>query len=100
MEEVWVRVHRHEGHVLVAACDAELLGMELKHRGVDIKISEKFYGGFKVSIEEALRLIEEATSANLLGERIVKAAIKRGLIHKDAVIKLAGNIPHAMMIKI
>lgn len=99
MEEVWVKVHRREGHVLVAVCDAELLGRELNHRGVTIKVSEKFYGGFRASVEEALKLLEEATSANLLGSRIVEAAIKRGLVHREAVMRIA-DVPHAMIVRV
>jgi len=83
----------------VAICDAELLGKELKHGQVVIKISEHFYGGWLTSVEEALKLAEEANSVNLIGERIVEAAVRRGFIHREAVVELA-SIPHAMMVKV
>ncbi len=94
-----MKVHRQGRHVLVAICDAELLGRELKHGELTIKVSEHFYGGFRTDIEEALRLAEEANSINLIGKRIVEAAVKKGFIHREAVIEVA-SIPHAMMVKV
>lgn len=94
-----MKVHRQGRHVLVAICDAELLGKEFKHGQLVVRVSKHFYGGFLTSIEEALRLAEEANSANLLGKRIVEAAVRKGFIHREAVIELA-SIPHAMMVKV
>ncbi|RLF10190.1 MAG: DUF424 domain-containing protein [Thermoprotei archaeon] len=99
LDDVWVKVHKQGKQVLVAICDADLLGKEIKHGDVTIRITERFYGGFLTDIEEALRLMEEATSANLIGTKIVEAAVKRGFIHREAVVEIA-SIPHAMMVKV
>lgn len=99
LDLVWVKVHKQGGHVIVAICDEELLDKEFKCRDVTIKIAGSFYGGFKTSIEEALRLVKEATMVNLMGTRVIEAAIKKGFIHREAVVKLAST-PHAMFFKI
>lgn len=95
----WCKVHRHGKNVVVAICDADLLGKTLQDQGLKISVSEKFYGGFKASLSEALKLLEDATTANLLGESIVAAAIDAGFIHRDAVTRIA-SIPHAILVKI
>ncbi|MCX8204193.1 MAG: DUF424 family protein [Candidatus Nezhaarchaeota archaeon] len=82
----------------MAICDAELLGKELRYGRLTINISKHFYGGFQVSVEEALELIEEADSANLMGRRIVEAAIRRGLVHQEAVAEL-NSVPHVLIVK-
>ena len=97
--EVYVKVHHHGNDVVVAICDADLLGKTFTDGPVKIEVSEKFYGGEKVKIEEAMEIAKKATIANFLGKNAVKYAIKSKLIHKDAVIEVA-SIPHAQLIKI
>ena len=97
--EVYVKIRRWGRQVLLAACDAEILGKTLKDSNVTFEVSEKFYKGFKTSIDEAIDLIEESTIVNLVGTNIVRRAIERGYVHPDAVIEICG-IPHAQIIKI
>lgn len=97
-ERVWVKVHRQAGRVLVAICDADLLGKELKHGKLTICVSEHFYRGFQTSIEEALELAEDADSANLMGKRIVEAAVRRGLVHREAVTEF-DSVLHVLIVR-
>ncbi len=83
--------------ILVAACDVELLGKTLHGWRVPFVVSEVFYKGTPTSIEEALDAMKGATICNLVGKRIVEAAIRRGIIQKAAVIYL-GEVPHAQKI--
>lgn len=83
----------------MAVCDADLLGKEIKCGRSKIDISDRFYRGFQASVEEALELIEGADSANLMGRRIVEAAIMRGLVHREAVVEL-DSIPHVLIVKV
>ncbi|EQD71866.1 protein containing DUF424, partial [mine drainage metagenome] len=63
-----MRVHRVRAEIVVAACDAELLGRELPiGPGHATKVTPQFYGERQVTLEELLRALEQATSANLLG---------------------------------
>lgn len=99
MDMVYVKEFRSEREFIVAICDAELLGKTLHEGNTRLYIDPNFYGGRRVSIREALDILEASTIANLIGEKIVNAAIKRNLVHKDAVIYIDG-IPHAQVIKI
>lgn len=97
--EVYVKVHHSGKDVVVAVCDEELLGKTFTEGAVKIEVSEKFYGGEKMNIKEAMKIAKKATIANFLGKNSVKYAIKSKLIHKDSVIIIA-SIPHAQLVKI
>jgi len=86
------------GCTLLATCDADLLGKVLRQGKIAFEIREEFYKGLKVSLEEALDLAEHSTIVNMVGHRIVKKAVEKGLIHPEAVLKISG-VPHAQIIK-
>ncbi len=86
-----------EGKLFVNICDESLYGKKITTANGEILIAEPFYGGDLVDIDTALRIASEAFSVNMLGEEIVREAIKKGLIHKKAVIKIDG-IPYAIII--
>jgi len=82
----------------LATCDADLLGKILREGKIVFEIREEFYKGLKVSMEEAIDLIAQSTIVNMVGHRIVKRAVEKGLIHPEAVMKISG-VPHAQIIK-
>ncbi len=98
-EGVYIKEYLTEGEVVVAVCDASLIGKTINDGRIRLYIDPVFYGGKRVSIEEALEAIDRSSIANLVGKKIVNAAIKKGLVHPEAVIWI-GNIPHAQIIKI
>jgi len=96
--DVYVNIRRWGRHVLLAICDAELLGKTLQDGEIVFEVREEFYKGVKTNIEEALDLIEQSTVINMVGRNIVKRAIEKGVVHSDAVLKISG-VPHAQIIK-
>lgn len=97
--KISVNVIKQGRHVLVAACDADLLGKTLKFGTIDFKVREDFYGGSLVHVEEAVSLIKNATDVNLVGSIIINRAIKEKLVHPQAVLDISG-VPHAQIIKL
>jgi len=91
-----VKVHKVGSDVLVACCDAEILGKRLKGDEVEIHVSERFYGGEQVHEERLLALLKEATVANLIGDRAVSAAQRAGLIEEGGAAEVCG-IKHAQL---
>jgi len=90
---------RKWGHyVLLATCDAELLGKVLREGKIVFEVREEFYKGLKMTVEEAVGLMEQSTIVNMVGHNVVKKAIEKGLIHPDAVLKISG-VPHAQIVK-
>jgi hypothetical protein len=96
---VYVKVHSFQGCVLIAVCDEELLGKILNEKDICFDVSEKFFKGLKMSVEEAIDLIRNADTANLIGARIVNRAMKEKLVHPEAIMSIAG-IPHAQIVKL
>lgn len=97
--EVSVNIIRQGKQLLIAACDVNLLGKTLKFGKINFEVSKSFYGGSSVSVEEAVSLMRDGTTVNMVGPVIVKKAIEAGLIHPEAVIDISG-VPHAMIIKV
>ena len=96
---MYLKIYKNGEHILVAPCDEEVLGKTLKHGNTVVEISRTFYEGECVSEEELQKALEEATIANLFGEKTIKCAIKCGLINPDSVI-IIDNVPHAQIFRI
>ena len=96
--EVYVNVQRWGQQVLLAVCDADLLGKTFRESDMVFEVNEDFYKGLRTSVEEAVNLIEESTVVNLVGCNIVKKAMEKGYVHPEAVIKICG-VPHAQIVK-
>ncbi len=93
-----MKVYRRGDEVLVAACDADLLGKSFKEGELRIEVSS-FYDGLQVHKNELVRHMKLATIANLVGEKVVGIAIEEGYIDKENIIRIDG-IPHAQMVLI
>ncbi|OYT64334.1 hypothetical protein B6U74_05755 [Candidatus Bathyarchaeota archaeon ex4484_205] len=97
MSWFFIKLHTSPNGVVLAVCDAELLGKTIEAEdGLKLEVSEKFYGGEKVDEEELIRLLSEASFSNLLGEKAVKIAIDNGFAHPNSVISF-GGVPHLII---
>ena len=96
---IYVKVYRVQGEVLLAACDEELLGKSFREGELKLEVKERFYKGQLVEEEQLRELLEEATIANLTGERCVSKAIELGYVDPNRVLRIQG-VPHAQMAKL
>jgi hypothetical protein len=96
---VVMRVHRVRTEIVVAACDADLLGRELPlGQGTQtVKVSAQFYGERPVPREELVWAIQHGTIVNLLGHRVCQIAQEEGLLASDHTGTL-GGVPHAEIV--
>jgi len=99
LTKVYVKSVRRGRDTVVAVCDAEILGKTLEGGRVPFTVSEGFYKGVLGDVEEALEAMRQATICNLVGKRIVKAAIECRMVHERAVI-FFGDVPHAQIVKL
>ncbi|MCD6428623.1 MAG: DUF424 domain-containing protein [Desulfurococcales archaeon] len=101
--EVYVKVMEVDDvagvRMVVAVCDKELLGKKFSEGEVILDVNKDFFGGFLTDIDEALHYVENAFTAMLVGENIVQEAIKAGLIHPEAVLKVSG-VPYAHIVRL
>lgn len=96
--DVYVNIRRWGGHVLLAICDAELLGEKLQDAGIVFTVREDFYKGLRMDVDEAVNLISQCTIVNMVGRNIVKKAKERGFVHPEAILNISG-VPHAQIVK-
>ena len=96
--DVYAKLSKCGEHVLLAVCDEELLGEILRDGKIVFNISEEFYKGTKIPVEDAIALMSESTIVNMVGPIIVKNAIEQGLVHPEAVLEICG-VPHAQIVK-
>jgi len=99
VKSVYIRVFRDKKCVLVAACDSDLIGRTFRQGKLKLNVATEFYGGTLTTIEETLKLLDNADVANLVGPFVVDAAVKQGLVNPDAIISIAG-IPHVQIMKL
>ena len=96
----WCKVVKTKFDVLVAICDEEVVGKEIEiENGFKIVANERFYKEKLINESEALELMQKATIGNLLGERIIRLAVEKGVISPESII-LIGGVPHAQFVKI
>ena len=86
-------------NVLLAMCDAEILGRTLRKGKIVFHVKEEFYKGTRVSLEEVITMIENSTIVNMIGKNVVQKAIEKGHVHPEAVINIEG-VPHAQIVKL
>ena len=94
---VYLNRIRHQDEYIIAICDEEILGKRFEEGEMQIHVTENFYKGELVSLEEGLRALKRATIANIVGERIVAGALKAKIIHKHGIIRIQ-NIPHSQLV--
>lgn len=95
---IWIKEYSTQGEILLAACDDDILGKTFCEGELQIVVSEKFYGGEKVTKEDFSSLLKNATIVNLVGDKVIKIALSLGLISEEGIIEIEG-IPHAQIAK-
>jgi len=92
--KIYMKIYNVGSDVLLAACDAWLVGKTLHFGDVEFVVSKEFYADVLGDEEMLKKHLELATVGNLVGKIAVKCAIEMGLVNEENVIMLDG-IPHA-----
>lgn len=92
-KKIAVKAHETDKGVVVAACDAHLVGKKLKEGKLTIEVSERFYFERHAGEEELVEMIEGSMTANLIGEKAIGAYCKKNPAAKSGVRKV-GGVPH------
>jgi uncharacterized protein len=93
--KVYIKIHINPLSEVVAVCDESVLGKTFKSGELQISISESFYKGDLVEIEDVISILKNSSNFNLAGPNIIKASIEKGIIIEDSVLKI-NSIPLAM----
>ena len=87
---IYMRIHSAGGQLILAGCDKDLLGRRLEAGELMFPVSENFYGGDLVNDETFLRMLEQVTSANIIGNHCVDLLIDHGIVDSDSVAMIGG----------
>ena len=93
-----LREHETPKGLLVAVCDEGLIGEEFTGEGVQLTVSEEFYGGELVDPTAVIESLERATVANLVGQEAVGVAIDNGHIDEAQILEV-GETVHAQFLR-
>ncbi|MHA1291622.1 MAG: DUF424 domain-containing protein [Promethearchaeota archaeon] len=93
--KVYLKIHYRNDIETIACCDAYLLNKVFKEGNLKIKISNSFYGGNLIELEEAIEILKASTNFNIVGKYIINKAIDYELLSKDGVRKING-VPMAL----
>ncbi|MBD3189954.1 MAG: DUF424 family protein [Candidatus Heimdallarchaeota archaeon] len=102
-ELFYLRVRQTGNEYLVAICDRPLLGETICEGETELFVNENFFGGKLAPLDDCLKEMSQATSFNLIGNKIVLAAIEARLIHEFAVLWINtakfGRVGHVMFVR-
>ena len=86
------------GNIILNVCDPELLDKIVKDEEREITISSSYYNEKSIDENEATHLLQNCTSANMVGEKIISLSIKLGIGSEKSVRKIDG-IPFLIVFK-
>ena len=95
---MYIKIHETKHGRIVAACDKQLLGKVLEEGDIrlDLAAHRNFYEGVLADSNALKNELKRFTSANLVGEKAVKAALELELADESAVIYI-NDIPHIQL---
>ncbi|MFB6311609.1 MAG: DUF424 domain-containing protein [Salinirussus sp.] len=87
--------------LLVAACDAGLIGKTFENGDVSLTVDEAFYASeaaeHGVSADRVAESLASCVTANLVGSRTVEIAVERGFVDEETVLEIGGT-RHAQLV--
>jgi hypothetical protein len=93
-----IKKYKQGSDLLIGACDENLIGKKFEEGRFQINVKKDFYDGERITPKVLKKFLEDATIANLVGEKTVNCAIESGLVDPDSVLKIKG-VPHAQMVR-
>lgn len=87
--------------VVVALCDAELIGKRFEEDIRELDVRASFFKEQEMEYKQAVELLKkyatEDATFNIVGKRSIEAAQEAGLIDKDNVLTIQ-NIPFTLIL--
>jgi hypothetical protein len=93
--KVYLKIHCRNEIDTIACCDEPLLNQVFKEGNLKIEITNQFFGGILLNIDEAIEILKEASYFNIVGENIIAKAIDHKILPKEGILSING-IPMAM----
>ena len=92
-----IKVHKIRNEIMLAVCDANILGNEYEEGEYRLFVSKEFYNESFVEESGLKELLSQSTIINLVGEDVIEIALKEGFIDIEHIFYV-DKIPHAQSI--
>ncbi len=99
---VFLKIHSMQGKNFLSCCDSELLGKTFTEGKSCLRVTEGFYKGTEVGLDEARDVIVENINAmdsiQIIGEHIIDHLHACDLVSKDGARRTC-NVPHLILVR-
>ena len=96
---VYLKIHIRDEGETIACCDEELLNQVFIEGNLRIEISNRFFGGKLIRLEDALDVLKHASFFNIVGKKIIEKAIDCKLLPREG-IRFINGVPMAIKMMI
>ena len=93
--KVYLKIHHNNEIETVACCDESLLRKVFKEGNLRIEITEQFFSGSLLNINDAIEILMNAPYFNIVGKNIIEKAISHNILPKEGV-RTINDVPMAM----
>ena len=87
----YVKIHRQGSNVVVGACDEKCLGLKLSKDKFQFTVTNAFFEGKRVTLEEAITILKNSNNFNAVGLQIIQALITQNIVHPEGVLEIDGT---------
>ncbi|MBE6518778.1 MAG: DUF424 family protein [Thermoplasmata archaeon] len=94
---MFVKLHRDEQAVILAACDEDLVGQTFRDGDRKLDVNEIFYRGEALDRNGLVQRMKSVDIMNLVGDETVTVAIEEGYASEEDVIVIAG-VKHVQVV--
>ncbi|MHA2473327.1 MAG: DUF424 family protein [Promethearchaeota archaeon] len=92
---VYLKIHIRDDCETVACCDKALLNNVYTEGNLRIEITDQFFGGRLINIEDAIDILKTASFFNIVGDNIIERALECKILSKDGIRTING-VPMAL----
>ena len=101
---VYLKVHSTTGGNLYAFADPEIIGKTFSNGRARIAVSEDFYKGKLIPMEDALGIIKKHYNSNIVGSLAI-IAVKKGIVHPHSILWIKDKdtgekIAHLLLLRV
>lgn len=93
------QIYDQGDEVLLAACDNDVLGRTLEEGNISLEVKKSFYSGQRLELEKLKKEFKRSTIANLVGEKVVNAAIEAGFGQEEDIMMIE-DVPHLQIVRL
>jgi uncharacterized protein len=93
--DCFIKVHSNSENTVIGVCDKEVLGRTLRSGIYCYQVSEAFFKGKLIPIEEAIEVLKKSHNFNAVGKNIIAELLKNKIIHPEGTLEIEG-VPIAL----